>query len=248
LEGPWYRVGSAPAERMESQCGNIGLLIISYGTNNLTIKIMGKLLQGPFGTTTGKVGKTVSYSINGQNVIRQIGVSTKKPTEKQLASRLRFKVINRLLRPINGFINLGFMFETIGTTKNQHNVATSNNMRYALKGSYPDIEVDYSKVIVSKGKLPIAQTATAIVTESDITVSWEYDKKLDFSLRNDRLMALFFYPKTNSAIYFLSGAERSAGAQVFDIPAYESEGNPEIYVSFFAEDRLTVSDSIWVNY
>jgi hypothetical protein len=40
----------------------------------------------------------------------------------------------------------------------------------------------------------------------------------------------------------------SAGAQVFDIPAYESEGNPEIYVSFFAEDRLTVSDSIWVNY
>lgn len=209
---------------------------------------MGKLLHGPFGTITGKVGKTVCYNLKGQPVIRQIGVSKKKSSEKQLASRQRFRVINKLLRPINGFINLGFMFEIIGTTHNQHNVATSNNMLQAIKGSYPDFEVEYSKVIVSKGKLPAARAATAIVTEVNITIGWEYDNNQDFSLRSDRLMALFFYPKTNSAIYFLSGAERSAGTQIFDIPAYESEGRPEIYISFFAEDRLSVSDSIWVNY
>lgn len=209
---------------------------------------MGKLLQGPFGTITGKVGKIVSYQLKGQNVSRAIGVNTKKTSEKQTVCRTGFKIINRLLSPINGFINLGFMFEIIGTTHNQHNAATSQNMPYALKGHYPDLEVDYSKVMVSKGKLPMARAATATATESNITINWMYDNRLDFSLRNDRVMALFFYPKTNSAIYFLSGAERSAGTQVFDIPAYESDGKAEIYLSFFAEDRLSVSDSTWVNY
>ena len=209
---------------------------------------MGKLLQGPFGTITGKVGKTVSYQLKGQNVCRTIGVSTKKGSKDQTVCRTGFKAISRLLSPIIGFINLGYMFEIIGTTHNQHNAATSQNMRYALKGSYPDLEVDYSKVMVSKGKLPMARAATATATESNITINWMYDNRLDFSLRNDRVMALFFYPKTNSAIYFLSGAERSSGTQVFDIHAYESEGRAEIYLSFFAEDRLSVSDSIWVNY
>lgn len=209
---------------------------------------MGKLLHGPFGTTTGKIGNMVSYDLKGQNVTRMIGVITKKGSKKQIASRKQFKVISTLLKPIKGFINLGFMFEMIGTTQNQHNIATSKNMLYAIKGSYPDFEVDYSKVILSKGKLAIAEAPTAVVAESDITIRWEYDKNLDFSFRNDRIMALFFYPKTNSAIYFLSGAERSSGTQVFDISASETEGRPEIYVSFFAEDRLSVSDSTWVNY
>jgi hypothetical protein len=204
---------------------------------------MGKLLQGPFGAATGKIGNIVSYVLNGKNVFRRIGKSKHKPSKAQLASRQGFKAVNEFLHPLKGFINLGFMFEKGGTTQNQHNVATSYNMLNALKDDYPNIEIDYSKVIVSKGTLPAAATPTALTTSSNVTISWSYLSDRDFAFRNDRAMVLFFYPGTKSAIYFLSGAERSSGMQNFEIAENETNGKPMIYISFFAEDRLSVSDS-----
>jgi hypothetical protein len=42
-------------------------------------------------------------------------------------------------------------------------------------------------------------------------------------------------------------AERSAGTQIFNMAANDSNGKAEIYISFFAENRLSVSDSTWIN-
>ncbi|WP_439953559.1 DUF6266 family protein, partial [Escherichia coli] len=91
--------------------------------------------------------------------------------------------------------------------------------------------------------LPFANNPVAIVNKANITINWEYNTSIDFNFRNDRLMALFYYPKTNQATYFLSGNERSAGTHLFNIRQNKKNGKPEIYVSFFAEDRLSVSDS-----
>jgi hypothetical protein len=209
---------------------------------------MGKLLGGLYGATTGKVGNIVSYVLNGQNITRMNGKSNKESSIGQIGARTGFKIINEFLSPVKGYIDLGFMFEKIGTKHNQHNLATSYNMKNAIKGTYPELEIDYSKIRLSEGKLPFANNPIAIVKTANITINWEYNNSIDFNYRNDRLMALFFYPKTTQATFFLSGSERSAGTQLFAIQQDEINGKPEIYVSFFAEDRLSVSDSIWVNY
>ncbi|WP_169304376.1 DUF6266 family protein [Pedobacter frigoris] len=36
--------------------------------------------------------------------------------------------------------------------RNQHNEAVSYNKRFALQGEYPDIAMDFSKALVSKGE------------------------------------------------------------------------------------------------
>ncbi|WP_157262405.1 DUF6266 family protein [Pedobacter sp. PACM 27299] len=66
-------------------------------------------------------------------------------------------VTKGLLKPMADFINVSFKLEAEGTVKNPHNLATSYNKKHALTGQYPDIKVDYSKVILSKGSLEMAQ-------------------------------------------------------------------------------------------
>ncbi|MEJ7560819.1 MAG: DUF6266 family protein [Pedobacter sp.] len=209
---------------------------------------MGKLPQGPFGATTGKIGNIVSYVLKGETVFRRVGKTKKKRSAGQAASRQRFKLVNDLLHHITGFINLGFLFKMEGTPLNQHNIATSLNMRNAIKGSYPNFEIDYRKVVVSEGKLLAANSPTAIVTQHNVTINWDYVEERDFSFRNDRAMVLLIYPLKQSSIYYLSAAERSAGTQVFTIAADETNESPEIYISFLAEDRLSVSNSTWISY
>lgn len=207
---------------------------------------MGKLLTGAFGALTGKVGKLVSYELNGQNVIRRIGQVKSKPSQLQLASRKRFKVINSFLAPIQGFLNLGYLFAKQGTDKNQHNLASSYNLTHALAGKYPNITIDYSKVMVSSGTLEPALEPAVTKSNAQTTISWAYQENRDWAFRHDRAMILICYPSTNEAIYFLSGAQRKEGSQVIDLPTNLPNERTEFYLSFFAEDRLSVSESTWI--
>jgi hypothetical protein len=71
----------------------------------------------------------------------------------QLARSQRMTIVNAFLKPIKSLINLGFRFEAEGSVKHQYNIATSYHMINAIVGQYPDIKIDYSKVMISIGDL-----------------------------------------------------------------------------------------------
>jgi hypothetical protein len=50
------------------------------------LSVMGKLKNGAFGHLTGRIGNLICYTLNGQNITREIGTITKAPTEKKLAT------------------------------------------------------------------------------------------------------------------------------------------------------------------
>jgi hypothetical protein len=89
----------------------------------------------------------------------------------QLANYQSMAVTMRLLKNMTAFINSSFEIEARGTVKNQHNLATSYNKKQALKGEYPNISVDYSKVVLSYGDLEIAQDLKMVKTDTGIQIS-----------------------------------------------------------------------------
>jgi hypothetical protein len=204
---------------------------------------MGKLENGAFGAITGKVAKLVSYKLRGQNVVRKNRTVKIKATATQLPVRERMRIVNDFLRPIKDFINLGFMFKAEGTVWNQYNVATSYTLLHAMVGEYPNISIDYSKVMVSAGKLKSATAPTVEKVEGALLIKWTYDAVADFSFRNDRAMILLSFPSGDEPIYFLSGSLRSEGMQSIALDPETITRRCDIYVSFFAEKRKSVSDS-----
>jgi hypothetical protein len=113
----------------------------------------------------------------------------------------------------------------------------------AIEGQYPSLKIDYRKVIISIGNLKPVVNLSASKNSQLLTVSWAYDSKADFSVRNDRAMILFVFSDCDEPIYFLSGSLRSEGNQIVDFGSKILDGSCHIYVSFLAEDRESVTDS-----
>ena len=206
---------------------------------------MGKLDNGAYGHVNGKIGNLVSYTLNGENVIRKIGRSTKPPTNAQRAVQQKIKRVNQFLNPILGYIKVGFSFAVERTGRYPHNMAVSCNVKNAMTGEYPNIEIDYSKALVSMGKLPTAINPNVQRLDNGVEFTWDVTDDMDWNIKNDRAMLLLFFPGASDAIYFLSGAKRSEGRDFVELPAAYLSTQMQCYIAFYADNKQSLSNSIW---
>ncbi|TKC04277.1 DUF6266 family protein [Pedobacter frigoris] len=207
---------------------------------------MGTLDNGAFGHLRGKVGNLVSYTLNGKNVVRELGQTAKPPTRPKLANYQKMAVVNAFLKPILPLINLGFAFAVQRTDRNQHNEAVSYNKRFALQGEYPDIEMDYSKALVSKGELPPAQSPAISKLPNGVEFTWQIPADMTYADLYNRAMLLLYFPESKTAIFDLSGARRSELRDFIPLEPAQLTQTIHAYIAFAGDDRLSVSDSVWI--
>ncbi len=113
---------------------------------------MGTYKKGILGSFSGKVGTVVGSSWNGIEYMRSLPKpSSKAPTNLQLIQRAKFGLVNGFLQPISMLVNLGY--KSLAFQKTGYNLATSEIIAEAISGVYPDLEIDFSKVLFSKGSL-----------------------------------------------------------------------------------------------
>ena len=200
---------------------------------------------GPHGHPSGKIGKLVFYTLNGQPVCRLIGRAG-KPSINQLGNRQAMSVTMGLLKPMDDFINVSFKLEAEGTVKNPHNLATSYNKKHALTGQYPDIKVDYSKVILSKGSLEMAQDLKLSKGEEGINLSWNTNG-FENGLYDDILMVMVSHPERGSASSFLNAAKREDGSCFIPLHSeWMRNGQMEVYICFKSANGQLISDSAYL--
>jgi hypothetical protein len=194
----------------------------------------------------GRVGNTVTYVLNGRVVKRTIGKSSKKVTIAQLSVRQRTKIITEFLNPVKEYINIGFEFEArLVQKKNAHNIATSYNWLNAFTGVYPDQKIDFSKVLLSRGNLPVTNNIDVKVVDNRIEFTWDKNTVTDRIKGSDRVMLLAYLPKENRAVSLIGGAERLEGGEHLIIPEYKHGIHIETYVSFVSADYKSISNSVY---
>ena len=197
---------------------------------------------GPHGPVIGKVGNLVSYILNGQVVTRTIGHKSNKHSKDQLANYQAMTVTMNLLRPITAFINSSFEIEARGTVKNQHNLATSYNKKQALKGEYPNIRVDYSKVVLSYGNLPVAENLKMQKTDTGLQITWDTGN----GRRDDMVMVLICHPLKGLSSGSINACRRDAGAHFFPLSKEDLAQQLEAYICFKSADGKQISDSVYL--
>lgn len=195
---------------------------------------------------TGRVGNTVTYVLNGQVVKRTIGKISKKATIAQLSVRQKTKIITEFLNPVKEYINIGFEFEArLAQKKNAHNIATSYNWLNAFTGVYPEQKIDFSKILLSRGSLPVTNDIDVKVVDNSIEFTWDKNIVTDRIKGSDRVMLLAYLPKENRAISLIGGAERLEGGEYLIIPGYKQGIHIETYVSFVSADYKSISNSVY---
>lgn len=202
--------------------------------------------SGVYGRPSGKIGGMVFYMLKGQSVARSIGLPG-KPSLLQLANHQAMSVTMKCLKHMVDFINEGFGQQAEGTTKNPFNLATSYNKKQALKGQYPYMSVDYSKLLLSQGTLTAPQETNIKKTENGIEVTW--DSYHDRALKGDDMVMIMIYRSSETgreATSHLYAAKRSEGKCFIPVSAHHINKPIEAYMFFKANNSKAVSDSVYL--
>jgi len=200
--------------------------------------------NGPGGHHRGRLGNVVYYVLNGKNVTRKIGVPTKPFTEDQLKQNLVTKIRSQFIRDLLGFINTGFSIEAEQALSNGFNQAVKSNLRIIV-GAYPNLEIAYDRVFLSKGPLKPVQNWTVTETGNGLQYNWDTDPKMPWPDATDQVMLLAYFPKQKKVFYTLFGNTRLSGNDFLEIPPSLQGKHMETYMSIISADRKQLSDSIY---
>jgi len=126
--------------------------------------------NGLMGGVPGLIGNVVGVARNGSFYFRTRPVHVKNPnTKKQATQRSKFSVTMAFLKTFTPILRIGFRSDAAGI-KSAFNAAMSYNMQHAMKEEDSGFEIDFPKVLVSKGKLPTSVIMQASVAEGSLCV------------------------------------------------------------------------------
>lgn len=152
------------------------------------------------------------------------------------------------LKPIKEFIDVGFALMAKGTNKTPRNMAVSYQKLNAVEGVNPDVRVNYERVLVTRGNIPVAYTVNPRVemTPDGLDFIWSNFRYLQWPHADDAVMLLAYFPALKRAVYLLSGAKRSQCAETLSIQPDLINKYMEIYISFVAQNRKKIANSIYM--
>lgn len=206
---------------------------------------MATFLKGINGAYSGKVGNVVGSRWRDVDYVRSLPRPSSKPaSEAQLAQRMRFALAVAFLSPIKDLLNLGFS-DIEQATATGYNVALSNLLRNGMAGDYPEVEIDYTKVQISRGSLgaPIGLTI-AETRPGEATVSWQPMVNKFNAFADDAAVVLVY--NTSKAFFSVyEDATREDGSLSFEVPATFAGDVLEAWVFMGHRDGQRTSNSMY---
>lgn len=175
--------------------------------------------------------------------IRSKPSSVKNPnTEAQQTQRMRFRLIMSLLKKSRPFINIGF--QNGGKGQTAINRAMSLNVREAITGTYPNLEINPEALVVSTGDLQGASTAGMDLSVAETaSFTWSNEAGSGNASNEDAAMVLLFNAEKGAVIYSLHGASREDETLQLAVPQSWSGDPVAGYLTFRSETGRDVSES-----
>ena len=186
----------------------------------------------------GKLGNKIYYTWHGRQCERSMPTHVANPrTEAQQAHRSNFARISKL----SSYMKEAHLVGLHGQAVREKNSTYALFKRINKDCFTPDGEIDYPRIVVSKGSVPMVSITSAIIEGDCLTVT--FDSRAYGGTATDRLF-LFVYSPALCAGFLADPVLRSAGRITVDLPT-EWLGQPFHLYAFLQGYRLRTSDSIY---
>jgi hypothetical protein len=208
---------------------------------------MAKIEKGILGGLSGLVGTVVGATFRTIETLRSRPKKSKKaPVQEQIDQRSRFGLVTELISRINVFIEEGFKPKS--KYLSPVNAAVQYHLNEAVTGVTPNFKVDFTKLLISNGKMPgVAKITFTALAEGNVKVTWSPDVSnfppLERPLRIKDSARLLLYNE-NADSFTLTGYEmRSVGTIESMAPRPSAGDTVHGYLFFVAEDGKKTSRS-----
>lgn len=205
---------------------------------------MAKHGKGILGDFSGKVGTVVGGNWNGVSYMRSLPVrkKNKKSSEAQLSQQARFALGLRFIRALSPLLDVSYQTSSGKTNKN---VALSQLLAQAIGGDYPDVFIDYSKVIVAKGSLNKADNPTVTAPAAGmLRFNWTDNTILGNASATDKAIFVAYCPEKEGFIFSADGGNRSAGFGIMDVNFFSGK-EVHTWISFRSANGAQSADSLY---
>jgi hypothetical protein len=204
---------------------------------------MGKFDVGILGGFKGKVGTVIGGKWKGIDYMRHKGPSTRKNNSPgQLVQQLKFALATDLVSYMSDLFKITYKsYEQQMTARNK---AVSGIVTDAITGTYPDFAIDYSKVLISRGKLQTESNPSATVTTGILTWQWKYNGRQTGANGKDRSIVVAWCPFFNHCLYVVYGPNRESNTATLDVVPFMGQ-TIHTWLSFITEDGSRISNSIY---
>jgi len=197
--------------------------------------------KGILGGFSGKAGPVTGSRWRGLYILK---TRSRKKIKKRnlLPQNFRIRVMSKFLGKFTRWIKIGFYDK-----KNKeipYNVAIKLNMQRAIFGESPNYEINYKKIIFSKGSREPAWSVRAILEhDNQIKVTWEIPETAKLNqIGNDQAIILVYDKMKNRVMVSLT-AKRVDLAIAISVPIAFQETTLEIWMFFVSPDGKSVSNT-----
>jgi hypothetical protein len=208
---------------------------------------MGFLHSGPFGSLNGRTGNNVGRWTKGKNVFAIRPHKSSKPaTPAQVDVRTKFSLITSFLSYLAPLIDVGFA--EYDSKMSPMNAAVGYNVQRAIVGISPDFEIDYSKIVYSRGTRVASPTNATVLSTIPNSIGFSWNGVIvrgEFGSLTDTANFVVYNPEKGDYVILDNAVDRSAGLYVLQTPAHFAGDLVHCYMSFDSLDKKA-SKSIWV--
>lgn len=154
---------------------------------------------------TGKLGNKIYYTWHGRQCERSLPTHVANPrTEAQQAHRSNFAQISKLSSYMKEAHLVGLHGQAVREKNSTYALFKRINKDYFT----PDGEIDYPRIVVSKGSVPMVSITSAVIEDGLLSVT--FDSRSYGGAATDRLF-LFVYSPALCAGFLADPVLRSAG-------------------------------------
>lgn len=205
---------------------------------------MAILRKGVLGGFSGKVGPATGSSWRHLDILK--GPSSKKiKKENLLPQNFMLDVLSRFLKPFRSFIRIGFYHKK--NKDSPFNRAMHYNWDRAVIGVAPNYQIDYKKIILSRGPREPAWAARAILeNETQMKITWEIPETTKIKLiGNDRAVVLIYNERTEKVLSSTTAIRSDLSVSIY-IPMKDQNSNLYLWMFFVSADGKSVSNSDYI--
>ncbi|MBS7786189.1 hypothetical protein KIH23_02675 [Flavobacterium sp. CYK-55] len=202
--------------------------------------------KGILGGFSGTIGTIVGYNWRGLDVMRsRPKKSNRKASPAQLEVRARFAVTSHFLAQIKEV--LAVYFGAPSGSKSRFNQAFTYHRLEALSGTYPNFQIDYPKVIISKGELlGVDQPAVAAQAGAALRFTWQDNSGLGQAKATDGLLVVVYNPARDVFAYRTQAAMRADGVFLYELPPTWVGNTAHIWISMTNPTGQKCANSLYL--
>ena len=199
---------------------------------------MATFKSSTFGKISGKHGTAVAATRkDGLNILKVYRVASNPNTEGQKNQRGKFGFVVRELNCMRKLFTVTFGGQ-YGINR-----AVSLAMKTCVSGEFPDFKIDYSKLQLSKGHIPVPNSQNICnITNNTFKLEWSFSEFLN-EKTDDNLTIVLLNVTKKQMVYNQNIALRSSKVVEFILPEYWSESEIHAWVYFSSSNNNSFSDS-----